>query len=40
MTSKTYCFMAAQEHADSREWKGRSLDPELWNLIELKICEE
>lgn len=39
MTSETYCFVAAQEHAQSREWKGRRVDPEIWSLVELKIRE-
>ena len=34
MTSGTYCFVAAQEHADSREWKGQRIDPEIWSLVE------
>ena len=33
MTSGTYCFVAAQKHAQSREWKGRCIDQELWNLV-------
>lgn len=40
MTSGTYCFVVAQEHAQSREWKGRRVDPEIWSLVELKIREE
>ena len=40
MTSGTYCFVAAQKHAQSREWKGRCIDQELWNLVEFKIREE
>ena len=40
MTSGSYCFVAAQEHVQSREWKGRRIDPELWKLVELKIREE
>lgn len=40
MTSETYRFEAAQEHADSRVWKGRRIDPEIWSLVEPKIREE
>ena len=40
MTSETYRFETAQEHADSREWKGRRVDPEIWSLVEPKIRQE
>jgi IS30 family transposase len=40
MTSEIYRFETAQEHADSREWKGRRVDPEIWSLVERKIRQE
>ena len=40
MTSRSYRCVAGQEHAQSSEWKGRCIDLELWNLVELKIREQ
>jgi IS30 family transposase len=40
MTSGTYCFVAAQDHVQSREWKGRRIEPEIWGLVETKLREE
>jgi IS30 family transposase len=37
MNQKTYCYMAAQRHAESQEWKGRRIAAELWKLVEIKL---
>jgi IS30 family transposase len=37
MNQKTYCYMAAQRHAESQEWKGRRMASELWKLVEINL---
>ena len=34
MARGSYCFVAAQRHAESREWKGRRVAPEVLALAE------
>ena len=40
MTWDDYCYVAAQRHADSYEWKGLRIAPELWEQVEIKLQEE
>ena len=38
MNRASYCYVAAQRHADSREWKGVRICPEVWKRVEEKLC--
>ena len=40
MTRVNYCYVAAQNHAESREWKGLRIAPELWERVKTKLREE
>jgi transposase, IS30 family len=40
MTRQTYCHVVAQQHAESRDWQGFRIAPELWKQVETKLCEE
>lgn len=40
MTRENYCYVAAQRHAESREWKGIRIAPGLWKHVEAKLREE
>jgi IS30 family transposase len=40
MNRQTYCHLAAQKDADSHEWAGRNIAPELWLAVEAKLCAE
>ena len=40
MTRENYCDVAAQRHAESREWQGLRIAPELLEQVEAKLCEE
>lgn len=40
MTRQNYCYVAAQNHAQSHEWKGLRIAPELWKQVEIKLQEE
>lgn len=40
MNRETYCHLTAQKDADSREWAGRTLAPELLLAFETKLCAE
>ena len=35
-----YCYVAAQRHCESREWKELRIAPELWQQVEIKLQEE
>ena len=38
MNRETYCHLTAQKDADSREWAGRTIAPELLLAVEAKLC--
>lgn len=40
MTRESYCYVAAQRHAESQEWHGFQIAPELWEQVETKLREE
>lgn len=40
MSRDNYCYVAAQRHAESHEWKGFRIAPELWEQVEIKLREE
>lgn len=40
MNRQTYCHLTAQKDADSREWAGRTLPPELLLAVEAKLCTD
>ena len=39
MTRGNYCYIAAKRHAQSHEWKGFRITPELWKQVEIELCE-
>lgn len=40
MNRQTYCHVTAQKDADSREWAGRTIAPEILLAVETKLCAE
>ena len=39
MVRGNYCYVAAQCHWESREWKGLRIAPELWQQVEIMLLE-
>ena len=40
MRRDNYCYVAAQRHCESREWRGLRITPELLQQVEIKLHEE
>lgn len=40
MNRESYCYVEAQRHADSREWKGVRISPEVWRRVEEKLRDQ
>ena len=40
MTRQTYCHLTAQKDADTREWAGRTIPPDLLLAVEAKLCSD